>query len=110
MTSCACDACAVLLAPTEARTPDGYCAFCAAACTTPATLDGRPARVALGGSQRHARHAIADAAVRAGAARGLDPALARSAVAAVVPQIAPQLARAARALVGQARRLLGGGR
>ncbi len=59
MSKCVCDACDVEFGEQEARTPDGYCGFCARACFPPGKIAGKAVRVAMSKDSRENLHAAA---------------------------------------------------
>ncbi len=59
--SCSCDQCDVKFGPHDARSPDGYCSFCAGSCFPPSEIGGKAVRVAMSPESRarlHAAHRV----------------------------------------------------
>lgn len=107
-TECACDACDVVFGPHDAKTPDGYCAFCARSCYPMTEFRGRRVRSALGRVSRRNLHAMARVAEKANSPAEAAEAARREAAEAAVDILGPAVERGGRMLVDFVRRKIRG--
>jgi hypothetical protein len=106
---CACDVCDVIFGSHDARTPDGYCGFCAKSCYPPGKVGNREMRVSMTKNTRANLHAAA----RVGAHLPHDPhaavtAARHEAATAVVDFLGPILQQGGRAAVEAIRKKIKG--
>ena len=88
--SCRCDACPVVLGPSDARTPDGYCGFCGARCFPLMQIGLKVERLILSPASRRTIHGT-QAAVAGQGMSQLGRELVAEASVALVDALAPQL-------------------
>lgn len=106
---CACDVCEVVFGIQDARTPDGYCAFCAMSCFPPGTIAGKQVRMTMSRDSREHLHAAARVAKHLphDPMRAIDSARQETAEA-VVRVVGPVLEREGRALLNKLKRKIAG--
>lgn len=106
---CACDVCEVVFGEQEARTPDGYCAFCAMSCFPPGNIAGKPVRMTMNRESREHLHAAARVAKHLPHNPMQAISSARQETAeAVIRAMAPIVEREGRALLNKLKRKIAG--
>lgn len=105
---CSCDACDTVFGEHDARSPDGYCAFCSTTCFPLAEFHGRSVRTALGKTSRQSLHDMKKAGSKPDEWKKMAEAARQEAADAAVSLLGPLMQRAGKVAIEKLREKIRG--